>query len=297
MRRRLIPLAVVATVTFPTVAAAQPVLDRAQVGVPGKQSPTRGFAENLSIAMTAPSSYERGCCADFVSGAWDGPQIQADGAPAGQRRARIEWSVTFTRNRARTAALARSGGWADYPQVAAGKRRVPHVVGGRRVGKLRAAWTIDAQRSPGARVQGALAVFLGRRVHAITLFHLPDPPADQDSTGALAVEGRSSSAWNRQQARAALDKVYVEGSLPPAKVRVRSRGRRVVGKVKDGFGHPVSQVSLTLQRRAGGGWRKAGTGTTSTKGTFAVRAGRSGQYRVVARLAGSSARSKPVRVG
>ena len=296
-RRCLLPLAVAAAVSFPTAAVAQPVLDRAQVGVPGKRSPTRGFSENLSVAMTAPAGYERSCCADFVSGAWDGPQIHADGAPAGERRARIEWSVAFERSRARAAKLARSAGWADYPQIAAGRRRVPHVVGGRRVGTLRAAWAIDAQAAPGARVQGAVAIFLGRRVHAVTLFHLPDPPSDQDSTGTLTVAGQPGSKWNRNHARAALDAVYVEGSLPPARVKARVRGRKVSGTVQDTFAQPVSEVEIVLQRRAGSRWRGTAKGKTSTRGTYSLRAPRPGAYRVVASLAGSSAKSRPVPVG
>jgi Carboxypeptidase regulatory-like domain len=277
-------------------AAAEPVLDRVQVGVPGKDSPTRGFAENLSIAMKAPSAYERGCCADFVSGAWDGPRIEASDSSALQNRSRIEWSATFERSRATEKRLARAAGWADYPEIEAKRRRVRHIVAGRRVGFLPAFTAIDAQESPGAKVQAAVAIGFGRRVHGTVLFHLPDPAADQSSAGTLTVEGQPASTWNRAQARNALAGVYVEGSLPPARVNARRAGSRVKGTVRDSFGHPVSGAEVTLERRAGGGWRKAGTGTSSGRGAFNLSAVRSGAYRVVAALAGTRARAA-VRAG
>lgn len=91
----------------------------------------------------------------------------------------------------------------------------------------------------------------------------------------------------------------IEGSLPPARVRARRAGGKVRGAVSDAFGHPVSEVPLVLQRRSGGGggWRRAGKGTASMRGTFALRAAGGGEYRVVASLAGSTARSRAVRAG
>jgi hypothetical protein len=283
--------AVAAALICAAPAAAETVLDRVQVGVPGKQSPTRGFAENLSIALTAPSAYERGCCADFVSGAWDGPRIEASASSATQNRSRIEWSASFERGRASAKRLARAAGWADYPEIEAKRKRVRHIVAGRKVGTLPAFTAIDAQASPGAKVQAAIAIGFGRRVHGIVLFHLPDPPADQTSAGTLTVQGEPASTWNRTQARKSLAGVYVEGSLPPARVNARRAGRRVKGTVRDSFGHPVNGATVTLQRRVGGRWRKAGTHTSSGRGAFTLSGARSGAHRVVATLSGTTARA------
>src|SRR4051812_12411976 len=116
MRRRLLLPVVAALAAAHASAAGAAAVDRAQIGVPGAHSPTRGFSENLSVAMTSPAAYERGCCADFVSGAWVGPRVEAsDGST--QNLSRIDWSVTFERGRRSDAALARAAGWRRLAEV------------------------------------------------------------------------------------------------------------------------------------------------------------------------------------
>lgn len=291
----LLILLTVAVVALTVPATASAVVDRVQVGAPGKASPTRGFSEGLTLALTSPAAYERACCTDFVSGAWGGPRIQSSRGSTQQNASRIDWSVGFARGSRPAASLARSALWADHPEVTARARRVRHVVAGRTVGTLKAFSVLAAEGAPGARSQGSVAVALGRRVHAIALFDLQDPPSDSNSDGDLTVNGIRASEWNRAQTEAALDGVFVEGSLPPSRVRAKRSGGKVRGTITDSYGHPVSESPVVVQRRAGGRWRAVAKGTTSARGTFALRVGRRGPHRVVATLAGTTARSRATR--
>lgn len=293
MRNRLTALIVLALTVGVAQPAAAQVIDRVQVGVPG--TATRTFPENLSVVLSAPENFNRDCCYDFVSGAWTGPRYRADGRDF-QNASRIDWSVEFARTSTSRATLARAAGWRRYPEAAAEARKVRHIVGGRAVGTLKAFSAVDAQPAPGAKVQAAMVIDLGKRVKAITVFDLTDPPADQSSAGALTVEGQPASVWNRRQADVALDRLYVEGPLPPRKVKVRAAGKRVTGSVVDSFGHPVGEALVRLQRRAGGGWRPVAKANANTRGKFSLAARGAGQYRVVAALAKTTVRSKPVRV-
>jgi hypothetical protein len=176
--------------------------------------------------------------------------------------------------------------------VLAAKKKVRHVVDGRTVGRLDAYEVVDAQPTPGAEVQAALAVDLGRKVTAIIRFKLADPPVDQDASfGALTVNGQPASAWNRGQAGIAVKAAYIEGLLPPARVNARAAGRQVRGKATDQFGGPQSTIPVMLQR----GGKTVVKGTTDRRGAFVLTAPKPGRYRVVAALGGSSA-SKSVVV-
>lgn len=296
MRLRLIVgLGIIAACVGTTPAAGQPVLDRVQVGVPGDPT-TRGYDDALSVALEAPAEFGRGCCYNGESGEWLGPRYAATADPSIWNPSRIRWDVSFARVRGSARALARSAGWAELPELASGSKRVRHVVGGRRVGLLKGSYALDAARAPGARVQAALVIELARRLHALVVFDLSDPPADDaGSLGSFTVGGLPASAWNLAQAKAALGRVYVEGNLPPARVRARRSGGRVRGSVSDVLGHPVSEVSVALERRSGGSWRTAATGTTTTGGRFALRAARPGSYRVVASFGGATAKSARIR--
>jgi Carboxypeptidase regulatory-like domain len=296
MRLRLIAcLGMLAASVSTAPAAAQPILDRVQVGVPGDAA-TRGYDDALSVALEAPAEFGRGCCYDGESGEWLGPRYAASANPSIGNPSRIAWDVSFARVRGSARALAASAGWADLPELDSGSKRVDHIVGGRRAGRLKARYALDAARAPGARVQAALVIELARRLHGLIVFDLSDPPADDaGSLGSFTVGGMPASAWNVAKARTALDRVYVEGNLPPARVRARKSGRRVRGAVSDVLGHPVSEVNVTLQRRSGGSWRTAATGSTTTRGRFTLRAARPGSYRVVATFGGTTAKS--ARIG
>lgn len=294
MRNRLITaLALAMTAGLATPALAADVLDRVQVGVPG--TPTRAFPQNLSVVLLAPQNHARACCYDFVSGAWNGPRYRADGRDF-QNASRIDWNVEFVRGSASTASVARSAVSGGYPEVTSRPRKVRHVVGGRTVGTLKAFSVVTQQPAPGAKAEAAIAVDLGSRIKAVTLFDMSDPPADRSSAGALTVDGVPASAWNRRVADASLDALYVEGPLPPRRVKARAAGKRIKGSVIDSAGHPAGEAKVILQRRAGRGWRKVGSDNATTRGAFSLAARKPGRYRVLATLATTSARSKVLRI-
>jgi len=72
-------------------------------------------------------------------------------------------------------------------------------------------------------VQAAIALDLGRHLRAVIVFDANEPATDDGGPlGPFTVGGLPASSWNREQARAALAGVYVEGNLPPARVRIRA---------------------------------------------------------------------------
>jgi hypothetical protein len=275
-------------------AAAQDSIDRVQVGVPG--TVTKNFSSSLGLRLTIPSGYARDCCYDFVSGAWVGPAVRYSGDPSRQSQARTEWSVSFKRTSQSLAKVAKSAGWTIYPTVSAHKRKVRHVLAGGNLGNLKAYSTIEQQFSPSAKAQGTLVIDLGQKVKAIALFTLLDPSVDSASSGSLTVNGLSASAYNRKAAESMLKSVAIEGSLPISRVKARAIGGRIAGKVTDIAGQAVGQATVTLERRAGKKWKTVRKGKSTLKGTFSLPATGKGKYRVFAKMAGASARSKPVRV-
>jgi hypothetical protein len=286
-------LALLCAAVFASPAAAQDNLDRIQVGYPG--TVTRQFATSLSLAMTIPSGFRRDCCYDFQTGAWVGPDVRY---PSGRTtQSRVPWEVSFTRTSRSAKSVAQAAGWAKYPQVAAKKRTVRHVLGGRRLGKIKAYSVVDQEAAPFAKTQAALTVDLGKKVKATILWTFESPESDTDSSGgAVTVNGVSARAWNRRAADLALKSVALEGALPINKVKARASGRSLKGKVLDIAGQGVGQAHVILQRKAGGGWRKAAERASSLTGTFSLKAPGSGQYRVLATFGSASARSKALRV-
>ncbi len=207
----------------------------------------------------------------------------------------MAWEVRFSRTGRSLASVARAAGWARYPQVTARKRTVRHVLGGRRLGKVRAYSAVD-QQAGFATAQAALVIDLGRRVKATILFTSPAPQSDTDSSGgAVTVNGLAASAWNRRAAELAMRSIALEGPLPISRVNARARGRKLTGRVTDIAGDALGQAELALQRRAGG-WRTVATGKSTLAGTFSLTAPSSGRYRVVATLTGRSVSSRLVEV-
>jgi hypothetical protein len=284
MRLRLISGLAIAAAVPAAPAAAAPVVDSVSVGV-AKVSP------QLGVFLRSPGDYERGCCYDSRQGQWTGPAWQASSGASD--RSHIDWRVSSSRTGKSIAALARDGGRSGYPQVSAGKVKVPHIVGNRRVGTLSGFQALDGAPSPEAAAQQTLAIDLGGRVKSLVTFEASDPAVDSDpGLGTFTVNGMPASAWNRQQAQAAMRNVTVVGNLPPRKVSAKARGRRATGKVLDSFGHPVAEIKVSLLR----GSKRVAGGTTTTKGTFSLSAPSGGSYRVLATLSGVKARSKPLRL-
>lgn len=289
MRHRL-ALALAVAAAVPTApAAAAPVVDSVQVGVP--KTATRAFSPQLGVFLKSPGDYERGCCYDSRQGQWTGPAWQSSSGASD--RSHIEWRVANSRTGRSIAALARAGGRSGYPQVSAGKVKVPHIVGGRRVGTLPGFQALDAAPAPEAAAQQTLAIDLGQRVKSLVSFEASDPAVDSDpGLGAFTVGGIPASAFNRRQAQAAMRNVTVVGNLPPRKVRAKARGRRASGTVLDGFGHPVAEIKVSLLR----GSRRVAGGLTNRRGAFSLTAPKGGAYRVLATLSGAKARSATLRL-
>jgi hypothetical protein len=296
MRARLIfSLCLVLVAAIAAPAQAQDNIDRVQVGVPG--TVTSKFATSLSLKMTIPSGYTRDCCYDFVSGVWVGPDVHYSNNPNRTTQSRTNWEVSFVRSPKSLKAIATAAGWANYPQISARARKVPHVLGPGKLGTLKSYAVVTQQAAPASKAQAALVIDLGQRVKAIALYTVSDPVYDVDTSGnRLTVNGMDSSAWNRHAADLALNSVAIEGALPISKVKAKSAGKKVKGTVTDIAGHVVGQATVTLQRRKGSKWKDVRKGRTSLKGTFSLVANGKGKYRVSAKFGGASARSKTVKV-
>jgi hypothetical protein len=281
-------------IVVPSALAA--VIDRVQVGVPGNAA-TRGFSPALAVTLTVPPGLARACCYDGVSGAWAGPRYEATGNPSRGDTSRVVWYVDFDRGKSSMRTLARRAAWRDGDELQARNVSVPHVVASHRVGSLSGFELIEAEPAPSARQLAVVVVSLGRGLRAVITFDLSSPFSDSAGTeGDFVIAGMRPSQWNLIQAKAAVRRVGIEGTLPPARVGIRASGRLLAGKVTDQFGHPTSESPVKLQQRTGGSWQVVGKGTTLTTGRYALTATGRGQFRVVATLAGSSARSRVVRI-
>jgi hypothetical protein len=290
LRRLAVAGALAPALALAAPAHAEPLLDRVQVGNP-EISATRGFARSLAVTLPVPKGYARACCYTFTQGQWAGPPWRASGIPGAGEPSTVNWFVTFTRGKS-IKAVAKNA-WSQFPQVAAGKRKVRHVIDRKAAGKLNAYAVIDAQPSPGAAVYAALAIDLGRKVTALVSFSLTNPPVDADGAfGALTVNGMPASTWNRRQADAVLKSVYIEGLLPPARITARASGRNITGRVTDQFKRPESTIPVVLKR----GRKVVAKAMTNRRGNFRLSAPRPGRYKLSSTLAGTTvSRSVTVR--
>ena len=126
-----------------------------------------------------------------------------------------------------------------------------------------------------------LAFPLSRELHAYVRFLLTRPESnDFDVNGTIL-----ASSWNRGQALVAMSRVKLEGNLPPSLVSIRQRrgGRVVSGFALDFLRHAVVRIPVTLERRAGSGWRPVATARTTRLGGYTFRVS-PGTYRVRASL-------------
>jgi hypothetical protein len=289
---RAIPFAVLAALAAPAAAGAAPIVDRVQVGGIRDEPATKRFSHALAVDVVAPASYKRGGGGyDGKSGSWIGPDFRASVNPSFSGPSSITWGVRFVKGTNLKAIARKENG--DYAQSAASAVKLKHVVSRRTVGKLKAYWVMDAETSPGARADGALAIGLSKRAVAIVSFYALDPPTeDAGSPGKVTVNGMPAGAWNRKQVKAALKKVYIEGNLPPAKVKARASGRRVSGKLLDSFGDPVAFAAVALKK----GSRTVASGLTNSRGRFSLSAPQAGRYRVSGKLEGFAATGKAVKV-
>lgn len=269
--------------------------DGVAVGLKG-QRVAHGFSRALGVFVQAPAGWHRGCCYTGHSGEWDGPVWRPSLKQSHIAPAHIDWSVTFTRGKRSLASVARHAEVAGFPETDALKRSIPHIVGGRKVGKLKAFAVVDSEPAPGARREASIAIGLSRKVTAAATFFTADPPADNVGVdGSVTMDGKPASQWNREQVDAALAGVYVEGNLPPRRVTAKAHGKAIKGKVSDAFADPLATVKVTLQRAAGKRWRTVRKGTTNKRGAYSLKTRGPGRYRVVTTLNGARAKSRPVR--
>jgi hypothetical protein len=294
MRRALACLSLVVLVAAPLALAG--VVDRAQVGLQGRNE-TRGFSPSLYVVLASPPDYARGCCYDSDSGEWNGPRYQAQQRADLGGTSTIDWSVAFARASSAEAA-ARAALVQAWPDVQAGQAVVSHTIAGSSVGTIAGFYVITRARGESAQHEAAVAFPISHGVVAVARFFAKEPFTDTTGgvAGSYVVNGVLASTWNREQITSALQGVSLDGSLPPARVTARATGRAVRGTVTDAFLHPVAGATATLERRTRAGWRPSGHARTSATGAFALRAAKRGTYRVSAALAGSVARSAPVRV-
>lgn len=292
-RTRSIPLALLIALAAPAAAGAAPIVDRVQVGGIRDEPATKRFSHALAVDVVAPPSYKRGGGGyDGKSGTWQGPQYRASVSPqffSGPTS--ITWGVRFAKGKNLKSIARKENG--DYPQSAAAKVKLRHVVVKRTVGKIKAYWVMDAESSPGARADGALAIPLSKGAVAVVTFYALDPATeDAGQPGKVTVNGMPAGAWNRKQLKTALKKVYIEGNLPPSKVKAKASGRTVKGTLLDAFGDPVANAPVALKKGAG----TVASGTTNSRGKFSLKASKAGKYRVSGKLEGYSAKSKAIKV-
>lgn len=293
MHRRTLTAAVAAGLLIATAgaASAEPLLDRVQVGAVKHQRVTKRFSPALAVTLKVPSGYKRSTSYDGRSGAWLGPSFVASANHDFSGASSIAWSVRFVHG-GKLSRLAKRES-THYRQARAGARKVRHVIGNRTVGKLKAYAVMDAEKSPGARVEGALAIGISKHAVAIVDFAALDPAVDDAGTpGKVTVRGKPAGAWNRKQVQRDFSRVYIEGNLPPSRVKARVKGGRVTGSLRDAFGGPVTHTAVALKA----GRRTVATATTSARGAFSLSAPHAGRYTVVGTLQGYSAKSKRLRV-
>ena len=281
---RLIALTTLVAAFFVAAASAQET-DRVRVG---GSNTTRGFSPGLFVTVTTLPDFRR-TGFDGNSGGWEGPVCDFAPNPGLSGPITLTWAVGFDDDVASPEAAAREQLTFDWTTIESGAVAVPHLVGGREVGTIPAFFLLTDARSQTGYHESGLGSSLGRGVYAAVAFW--------SRGNALECTVRSSpvAAWHRETARAALRQVRLEGNLPPARVVARVRGRTVAGSVADSLGHPGIGVAVQLEKRVGRRWRAVRSGRTGAGGAYALRTAGAGTYRVVATLAGVSARSRAVR--
>jgi hypothetical protein len=279
VRTILVALAIALTVV-PGATAAD--TDRVQVG--GSNS-TQGFSRQTYVTATSPDGYVRKGF-DGDHGDWRGPLCVVSSNSSLSGEATVSWTIAFSKSY-RTAEEAADQGrtFRDLPLVQRAPIEISHVIRGREVGKIASFSILAATREEYGWAELGLGIPLTQGVFAAARFWSTGP------SFRCTVSGVSSDVWHRQVALAAAKRVVVDGNLPAARVSARAQGRRIAGAISDGFGHPLVGVRVTLERKVGRGWRRAGSATTDAGGRYGALVARG-----LVRAAVGSRRSAPVRV-
>jgi hypothetical protein len=239
--------------------------------------PVASVPPGLFVVVRSPDSYSR-VSASGGRGTWIGPQYFRDGNPWGN--AGIDWEVGFDARRMDTERLALANLTRDWAEDQRAGVSVPHLVGGRIVGDIPGFFVLQVVRQS-APTELVLAFPLSRDLHAFARFLLTRPESNDYFVRGTIL----ASSWNRGQALVAMSRVKLEGNLPPSLVSIRQRrgGRVVAGFVLDFLRHPVVGIRVTLERRAGRGWRRVASVRTTRIGGYSFRVA-PGTYRARATL-------------
>jgi hypothetical protein len=241
--------------------------------------PVASVPPGLFVVVRSPDSYSR-ATSSGARGSWIGPGYWPRGAGSPWGNASIDWEVGFDARRMDTERLALANLTRDWAEDQRAGVSVPHVVGGRVVGDIPGFFILQVVRQS-APSELVVAFPLSRDLHAYVRFLLTRPESNDHFINGLIL----ASSWNRGQALVAMSRVKLEGNLPPSLVSIRQRrgGRVVAGFVLDFLRHPVVGVPVTLERRAGRGWRRVATVRSSRIGGYSFRVA-PGTYRARATL-------------
>ena len=281
---RLMGIAALVAALGAAVASAQDV-DRVRVG---GSNTTRGFSPAVFVTVTTLPEFHR-TGFDGNSGGWEGPVCDFAPNPRLSGPISLTWSVGFDDDVRSAEQAARENLTFDWSEIEGGPVPVSHLVAGREVGTIPGSYVLTDARSQTGYHESGLGFPLGRGVYVSVAFW------SRGNALECTVRGAPVASWHRDTARAAVRQVRLEGNLPPARVTARARGRTVSGAVADAFGHPDGGIAVRLEQRIGARWRSVRSGRTTATGTYSLRARRPGVHRVVATLAGASARSGAVR--
>jgi hypothetical protein len=282
---RLIGITTLVVALCAAIASAQDV-DRVQVG---GSNTTRGFPTSLAVTVTTLPDFHR-TGFDGNSGGWEGPVCDFAPNPGLSGPISVTWSVGFDDDVSTVEQAARAQLTFEWETIESGAIQVTHFVGGREVGTIPGFYVLTDARGQTGYHESGLGFPLGRGVYASVEFW------SRGNALECTVQGVPVASWHRETARNAVRQVRLEGNLPPSRVTARVRGRAITGSVADSFGHPGAGVAVRLEQRTGTRWRSVRSGRTIRSGAYALRARRPGLHRVLATLAGVSARSAPVRV-
>jgi hypothetical protein len=266
---------VVAALSVAQLAPGQ-AIDRVRVS---PNPPVASVPPGLFVVVRSPDVYSR-VSTSGTRGSWIGPQYHQAGTGNPWGNVGIDWELGFDGRRMDTERLALANLTRDWAEDQRAGVSVPHLVGGRIVGDIPGFFVLQVQRQS-APSELVLAFPLSRDLHAFVRFLLTRPESNDFYVNRTIL----ASSWNRGQALVAMSRVSLEGNLPPSLVSIRTRrgGRIVSGFALDFLRHAVVGIPVTLERRAGRGWRRVATVRTTRLGGYSFRV-TPGTYRARATL-------------
>jgi hypothetical protein len=313
--RLVVPLLGLAALLFAGVSEGAPTQDAASstpVPLAGVNLP-KTYARSLGLSLAIPGDYQESGYRQWSGPSWHDPKKPSVNGIAG-----IQWFVKLDTEHTSAAAAATDilSSTAKYSRyVSRGPVGVPHVAqDGGSLGSIGGFSVIVQSSDPkaNAQYQGAVAFQLARPTplkpsarkkapYVVVRFKLELPSSDRYVVG----PGLVPSSWNLERTRAALAGVRLVGSMPPGRMTVTTRSRRVSGAVVDMLGHSVGGAFVTVYRVVPP-VRKSAKPTFSTIRRVRTNALgrymldvpatlRPGSFRIVARL-GESAVSRPLRL-